>query len=108
MSNNYSNCSESKVYVACRSYQCQLRLKGAPITHGAGRRTKIHEKDHRWSGMFWASDKEFNPSSGQIRRLAGFEKICILYVAMAKKTLLCRQKSFFGHCYVQNAYFLPP
>ena len=37
------------------------------------------------------------PSSGQIRRLAGFEKIRILYVAMAEKPLLCGQKLFFGH-----------
>ena len=42
------------------------------------------KKDRRWSQLFWASSP---PSGGQISRLEGFEKIHILYVAMAEKSL---------------------
>ena len=42
------------------------------------------KKDRRWSQLFWASSP---PSGGQISRLEGFEKIRILYVAMAEKSL---------------------
>ena len=74
----------------------QIHFLKRSTPHGPGKGTKPAEKNCLWTPWFWTScDEWIHPSSGKIGRLQGFEKMRILYVAMAEKKHFQVTKSGF-------------